>query len=823
MADSTEQPMVDVASEQASKAAQSAAVATDSTIAAGAEVPSASVVAADQDVPMQDAPAAQPANEEQKEEVMIAAAENNTEPIVPKDKSIVDTPMEEPVEHQKSPEQTSTETTETTAPDQPEQPEQTEPVSAEQTETTLVENSDKPPVEQQAALPGLDTEPTPSEQTETASSEQPEQTPEQPMPSAEQTPTEPLSGLAGKFNSAFIIESNGAKDDNEDDEDEEYEPSAPMIPKKPVVVHQHIPTGPAAMQNIPASLPQAPKTKQEKQKRYTLAQLEEQAANNPQNIDNWNALIKTLQNSGKHEKLREVYEKVLEIFPLAARIWVAYVTLELSLSEFLRVEKLFSRSLTTVYSVELWQKYLEYVLRTNNVQLHGIKAQTTIQQTYDFVLSKIGIDRESGKIWSRYIDFIKSKENSNTWEQQQQMDTLRKIYRQAVCIPLNNLESIWHGYNSFENSINRSTARKFLAERSAIYMTARSCLKELQNLTNGLNKTGNPHNRRWTRSEDRQLQLWHNWINWEKKNPLELTSEDTIKQRVSYAYSQATMDLWFYPEIWFEAAEYAFSSNPDTIDKGLEVLEMGRKANPTSALLFFKTAEIYETAGQRTAARTTYETLIANMKKELEKLEATINEAKAESETSARAVSLKKQFAEDSKNFTYAYIAFMRAVKRMEGISQARLIFSECRKLPFSTFQIYIASAFMELQNDKADIATKILEIGLKRFSSNAEYIERYIDFLIRINDDTNARALFEKSISKIPPADAKNIYILFLKYESKFGELVSLKKLEDRYRALYPEGKRYFSLLTFCVFILLTFCFCFRIINWLIYQEIRC
>lgn len=129
----------------------------------------------------------------------------------------------------------------------------------------------------------------------------------------------------------------------------------------------------------------------------------------------------------------------------------------------------------------------------------------------------------------------------------------------------------------------------------------------------------------------------------------------------------------------------------------------------------------------------------------------------------------------------------------------------------------------MELQNDKADIATKILEIGLKRFSSNAEYIERYIDFLIRINDDTNARALFEKSISKIPPADAKNIYILFLKYESKFGELVSLKKLEDRYRALYPEGKRYFSLLTFCVFILLTFCFCFRIINWLIYQEIRC
>jgi cleavage stimulation factor subunit 3 len=795
MADSTEQPNVDVASEHVSEAAQTSAVHTNNTAAAAVEVPSASVVAADQDVLMKDMPVAQPANEEQREEIAIAMAETNADPIVPENKPIVDIPIEESVEQQKSLGQAATETTVL------EQPEQTKPASAKQTETTLIENSEKRPVEQQEVLPVVETEATPSEQTETASSEQLEPTPEQPTPSEGQDTTEPLSVSTGKFTSPFIIESNGAKYDNDDDEDEEYEPSVPMIPKKPVVVHQHIPTGPAAMQNIPASLPQVPKTKQEKQKRYTLAQLEEQAAKNPQNIDHWNALIKSLQNSGKHEKLREVFEKVLEIFPLAGKIWVAYVTLELSLSEFLRVEKLFSRSLTTVYSIELWQKYLEYVLRTNNVQLHGIKAQTTIQQTYDFVLSKIGIDRESGKIWSRYIDFIKSKENSNTWEQQQQMDTLRKIYRQAVCIPLNNLESIWHGYNSFENSINRSTARKFLAERSAIYMTARSCLKELQNITNGLNKTGNPHTRRWIRSEDRQLQLWHNWINWEKKNPLELTNEETIKQRVSYAYSQATMDLWFYPEIWFEAAEYAFSSNPNTIDNGLEVLEMGRKANPTSALLFFKTAEIYETAGQRTAARTTYEILIANLKEELRKLENIVQEARAESKTSARTISLEKRFAEDSKNFTYAYIAFMRAVKRMEGISQARLVFSECRKLPFSTFQIYIASAFMELQNDKADIATKILEIGLKRFSSNAEYIERYIDFLIRINDETNARALFEKSISKIPPADAKNIYILFLKYESKFGELVSLKKLEDRYRALYPEGMQFFfyHFVSFC------------------------
>lgn len=37
------------------------------------------------------------------------------------------------------------------------------------------------------------------------------------------------------------------------------------------------------------------------------------------------------------------------------------------------------------------------------------------------------------------------------------MDMLRKAYQRAVCIPLDNVESIWQEYNQFENNLNKMT------------------------------------------------------------------------------------------------------------------------------------------------------------------------------------------------------------------------------------------------------------------------------------------------------------------------------------------------------------------------------
>jgi len=42
------------------------------------------------------------------------------------------------------------------------------------------------------------------------------------------------------------------------------------------------------------------------------------------------------------------------------------------------------------------------------------------------------------------------------------MDQLRSIYQRAVCIPLENLETLWQQYNAFENDLNKTTVRPTL-------------------------------------------------------------------------------------------------------------------------------------------------------------------------------------------------------------------------------------------------------------------------------------------------------------------------------------------------------------------------
>nr|GFA33784.1 cleavage stimulation factor subunit 77 [Tanacetum cinerariifolium] len=51
--------------------------------------------------------------------------------------------------------------------------------------------------------------------------------------------------------------------------------------------------------------------------------------------------------------------------------------------------------------------------------------------------------------------------------------------------------------------------------------------------------------------------------------------------------------------------------------------------------------------------------------------------------------------------------------------------------------------------------AHNVFEVGLKRFMHEPGYILEYADFLSRLNDDRNIRALFERALSSLPPEDS--------------------------------------------------------------------
>ena len=79
--------------------------------------------------------------------------------------------------------------------------------------------------------------------------------------------------------------------------------------------------------------------------------------------------------------------------------------------------------------------YLDYVRRVNDVNNDpNGKARQTLNQTFEFILSKIGIDKDSGQIWQDFIQLIRNGPGvigGPGWQDQQKMDQLR--YPLCLC------------------------------------------------------------------------------------------------------------------------------------------------------------------------------------------------------------------------------------------------------------------------------------------------------------------------------------------------------------------------------------------------------
>lgn len=135
--------------------------------------------------------------------------------------------------------------------------------------------------------------------------------------------------------------------------------------------------------------------------------------------------------------------------------------MELEHDELYRVEQIFSKSLLKNHNTALWSVYLDYVRRRNNVMTDTTgAARQTINQTYDFVLNVIGIDKDSGQVWQDYIDFLKSAPGTvggSGWQDAQKMDLLRKAYQRAICVPTQVVTALWKEYDSFEMALNKAT------------------------------------------------------------------------------------------------------------------------------------------------------------------------------------------------------------------------------------------------------------------------------------------------------------------------------------------------------------------------------
>jgi cleavage stimulation factor subunit 3 len=547
----------------------------------------------------------------------------------------------------------------------------------------------------------------------------------------------------------------------------------------------------------------------------------QQITASPYNVVAWTAFLADALASQDEELIRSTYDQLLAAFPTSVKYWMDYIDFESRCDRLDLVEGLYAQCLPTLPHVALWTKYVQHVRSSKSAQ--NMDNQVLID-AYDVCVQNVGLDRNAGHLWQEYVDLIRSQDADYAVEEQRRMDMMRKLFKRCCSIPLANIEALWREYDTFENTLNRLTAKKFLAELSPVYTTARAATRELKTmLVRCHNKDEDlPVPPTWTDVDQERVHAWRRYIEWEKTDPLKL--EDGGYARVAFAYKVALLQLRHYPQVWYEAAHYQLASGKQT--EATSLLQSGCVANPTSCLLYFALAELVETEPEPKTQllESIFDELLEHVQHEMDRHtkhfddqvallqppETTDLTESAQTNTHVMDGDIKEEIRQRERIFTrekglidqerkrimdqlalkssLAWTTYMNAIRRTQGIKAARGIFRNARKSPHLTYHVYIASAYMEYHCSKdAALAVRVFQAGLK-FYQDAPFVSAYLTFLLRINDDTNARALFERMISNYSPQEAQSIWTMFLDYEGKFGELAGISSIEKRMTAIYPE-----------------------------------
>ncbi|WFD33538.1 mRNA 3'-end-processing protein rna14 [Malassezia cuniculi] len=608
--------------------------------------------------------------------------------------------------------------------------------------------------------------------------------------------------------------------------------SAPAEPQQPAAAASKPATSKKARADKPISAREA---------------LEAVIATEPRNPEAWHSLLDLALRTHDMADIRATYDRFFEIYPNAAAQWIAYAELELGQSNFAQVDAIFVRSLRTTLSIDLWKFYLAYTRRVNPLppftgEENSPRDQTqrVLEGAYEFALKYVGWHHESGDIWQDYIALVRSRETSGSWQEGQKMDQLRRIFQRAVAVPIDNVEAIWREYDAYESGLNKVTAKKFLGEKSPAYMQARTVLRELKSKTNALERPPLPTLPTWvaphlsTRSSvtDRsQYDAWHEYLRWEESNPLMIEDAAALQSRILSAYRHAVMHIRFDPVVWFMASKYCASVRRPEAGQWLR---SGIAACPWSFLLHFAFAEQAQAEGQYAEGTAVLDALVEYVGRQIDSRLAALAQRHAQVDTEIAAAKAKaiqrlqqldsapddddepagaladvdrsmnaqraerkeqldKEAAPELDEWRAAaaqlWIKYMHFVRRAEGIRATRQVFSRARRSPHCTWPVYEANALLEYHCSKdAVVATKVFELALKMFGSVPQLVVRYLDFLISVNDDTNARALFERTISGMPADHARLVWERWAAYEYCYGDASAISRLESRLGDLYPD-----------------------------------
>lgn len=253
-----------------------------------------------------------------------------------------------------------------------------------------------------------------------------------------------------------------------------------------------------------------------------------------------------------------------------------------------------------------------------------------------------------------------------------------------------------------------------------------------------------------------RLAAWNRWWQWERSNPIKFTEQEAVEARVRYAYERSLLVLRHYPEAWISYSTY------ENGQAAVEILNRALSVIPESALLHMA-----------------------------------LSDAQSKYMTETIAMDLDVWAGLDilrlpAKDRSLLWIESMEAAMHRGDLKEARAIFARARKDPSISHHVFIAAALLEWHSGSHDaaVAGKIFELGMAKFSTNSQYVLEHLQFLLAVNDEQNARALFERAAQGLSVEDAFPIWQCYLSHVTRFGsDRKAVFALEERWHAAYPHS----------------------------------
>ncbi|KAF7288478.1 CFIA complex component [Mycena chlorophos] len=538
----------------------------------------------------------------------------------------------------------------------------------------------------------------------------------------------------------------------------------------------------------------------------------------PHNTEGWKRAVDLAESSHSLSCIRKAYDALLKQFPNNPSAQTAYINHFLvgNKATSSEAEELLNKFLRMSPAVDLWRAYLDYVQGTNLQGVARLTTRETIRKAFEFALNHIGQDRDSGFIHAAYIKFLTNAD----WDPQQRLDMIRKAFHSAVQIP--------------------PQQRREALDFNPGYLQARTVLRQLSNHLSGLN-LANPNDGlvlpsppTFTPAERQLVGRWKAYLKWEESNPLEIEDKDKaiLITRVQLVYRKALVRMRYFPEIWFMA--YAWNLSVGNTSEAILILEQGLEANPESHALTYayaeqlELAEIKKHSEQRnfTQIHTVYERFFGLLRRELTRLKQAVDAALAA--TIARDDPLRDvngsangpanrdapgpadsaiappdprmdELVERQKHYSNAWINYMRFARRAQGSKGGRDVFGKARRDEFTGWEVFEWAALAEYRysrndskgkndNDGKDVATRIFEMGMKKYADDPQYVLSHLSFLLTINDENNAQALFERVINTFTPQQAKPIWEQWSRSRYTYDDLQVVLDLERRIAQTYPN-----------------------------------